>query len=70
MGFRWYIIRFIWNHRGSLYQIYKEKGATKTISEEVFDWNVGFFKKAGYNVAGQLPDFPKGHTFCIIEKDL
>ena len=48
----------------------KEKGATKIISQEVFDWNVGFFKKAGYNVAGQLPDFPKGHTFYIIEKDL
>ena len=48
----------------------KEKGATKILSEEVFDWNVGFFTKLDYLVAGQLSDFPKGHTLFYIEKDL
>ena len=48
----------------------KEKGATKIISEEVIDWNIGFFKKIGYSVAGELEDFPKGHTFYYIYKDL
>ena len=48
----------------------KEKGATKIISEEIYDWNVGFFVKAGYQVAGELKDLPKGHIFYIVEKDL
>ncbi len=48
----------------------KEKGATKIIAEEVYDWNVGFFIKAGYQVAGVLEDLPKDHTFYILEKDL
>ena len=48
----------------------KEKGATKIISEEIYDWNVGFFQKAGYNVAGVLKDLPKGHNFYIVYKDL
>lgn len=47
----------------------KEVGATKIISQEVFDWNVGFFEKNGYNVAGELKGFPKGHTFYYIYKD-
>ena len=48
----------------------KEKGATKIISEEIYDWNVGFFVKAGYQVAGELKDLPKGHTLYIVDKDL
>ena len=48
----------------------KEKGATKIISEEIYDWNIGFFKKLGYNISGELPDFPKGHTFYYVFKDL
>ena len=48
----------------------KEKGTTKIIAEEIYDWNVGFFLKAGYQVAGELKDLPKGHTFYIMEKDL
>ena len=48
----------------------KEKGATKIISEEIYDWNVGFFEKAGYQVAGELKDLPKGHTLYIVDKDL
>ena len=47
----------------------KEKGATKILSEEVYDWNVGFFEKNGYSVAGELKGFPKGHTFYYIYKD-
>ena len=52
------------------YPLTKEKGATKIISEEIYDWNVGFFQKAGYNVAGELKDLPKGHNFYIVYKDL
>ena len=48
----------------------KEKGATKIISEEIYEWNVGFFQRAGYNVAGELKDLPKGHSFYIVYKDL
>ena len=48
----------------------KEKGATKILSEEVYDWNVNFFLKNDYGVAGELPDLPKGHSFYIVEKDL
>ena len=48
----------------------KAKGATKILSEEIYDWNVGFFLKAGYKVAGELKDLPKGHSFYIVEKDL
>ena len=48
----------------------KEKGAIKTIVEEVYDWNVGFFLKNGYKVAGKLPDLPKGHSYYVVDKDL
>ena len=48
----------------------KENGATKIISEEIYDWNVGFFQKAGYHIAGELKDLPKGHSFYIMYKDL
>ena len=48
----------------------KEKGATKILVEEIHDWNIGFFLKAGYKVSGELKDLPKGHSFFIVEKDL
>ncbi len=48
----------------------KEKGATKILSEEIYDWNVNFFLKAGYKVAAELKDLPKGHIFYIVDKDL
>ena len=48
----------------------KEKGATKIIAEEIYDWNVDFFLKNGYKIAGELKDLPKGHSFYIVEKDL
>ena len=36
--------------------------------EEVYDWNVEFFKKNGYKIVGEIPDLPKGHSFYILEK--
>ena len=48
----------------------KEKGATKILSEEIYDWNVGFFLKSGYQIAGELKDLPKGHSFFVVYKDL
>lgn len=48
----------------------KEKGATKIIAEEIYDWNVGFFLKNGYRVAGKLPDLPENHTYFVVDKDL
>lgn len=48
----------------------KEKGATKILSEEIYDWNIGFFLKNGYKIAGELKDLPKGHSFFIVEKNL
>jgi GNAT superfamily N-acetyltransferase len=48
----------------------KETGATKILSMEIYDWNVGFFLKNGYKIAGELKDLPKGHRSFILEKDL
>jgi GNAT superfamily N-acetyltransferase len=48
----------------------KEKGANKIVIEEVYDWNVGFFLKSGYNVACELTDLPKGHSCYVVDKDL
>lgn len=46
----------------------REKGATKIVVEEIYDWNIDFFTKNGYNVAGELKDLPKGHSFYIVDK--
>ena len=51
-------------------KIAKQKGVTKINSEEICDWNIDFFLKAGYKVSGALDDFPRGHTYYLIEKDL
>ena len=48
----------------------REKGAYKFIAEEIYDWNVGFFLKNGYKVAGELPDLPKGHSYFVVDKDI
>ena len=38
---------------------------------EAFDWNVGFFKKNGYErVTGMHEDYPKGHVMYCMEKPL
>lgn len=48
----------------------KEKGATKIVSDEIYDWNVNFFFKNGYKASGELKDLPKGHSSFIVYKDL
>jgi len=45
----------------------REKGAYLFIGNAC-DWNIGFFKKIGYTVRGELEDYPKGHTAYEIEK--
>ncbi len=39
----------------------KENGASMVITN-AGDWNVGFFKKNGYVIRGELKDVPKGHN--------
>lgn len=31
---------------------------------------VGFYKKLGYRVFGELEDFPEGHSVCCLRKSL
>ena len=45
----------------------KEKGSYLLIGNAC-DWNIDFFKKNGYTVRGELPDYPRGHTAYEIEK--
>lgn len=48
----------------------KENGAD-VMFLEAFDWNVGFFKKNGYEkVTGLLEDYPKGHVMYCMQKSL
>ncbi len=39
----------------------KENG-TPMILTDAGEWNVGFFKKNGYLLRGELKDVPKGHN--------
>ena len=39
----------------------KENGASMVLTN-AGDWNVGFFKKNGYLLRGELKDVPKGHS--------
>ena len=48
----------------------KEKGATKIIAEEIYDWNVDFFIKNGFDIAGELRNLPKDHSYYIVDKKL
>ena len=43
------------------------KGAT-ILYASAGDWNVGFFRKKGYTVIGELADIPKGHNCFELEK--
>ena len=55
---------------GELEREVKENGAA-VMFIEAYDWNVGFFKKNGYErVTGVLEDYPKGHTMYCMEKSL
>ena len=48
----------------------KENGAD-VMFIEAFDWNVGFFKKNGYErITGMLEDYPKGHIMYCMQKSL
>ena len=48
----------------------KENGAG-TVFLEAYDWNVGFFKKNGYErVTGMLEDYPRGHVMYCMQKSL
>ncbi len=46
-----------------------EKGAYKLLAS-AGDWNVGFFEKNGYTVAGELRDVPRGHSCYELEKNI
>ena len=39
----------------------RENGASMILTN-AGDWNVGFFKKNGYSIRGELKDVPKGHN--------
>ena len=39
----------------------RENGATMILTN-AGDWNVGFFRKNGYLLRGELKDVPKGHN--------
>ena len=55
---------------GELEREVKENGA-KVMFIEAFDWNVGFFKKNGYErVTGMLEDYPKEHVMYCMQKSL
>ena len=55
---------------GELEREIKENGAD-VMFIEAFDWNVGFFKKNGYErVTGRLEDYPKGHVMYCMQKSL
>ena len=48
----------------------KENGAD-VVFIEAYDWNVGFFRKNGYEtVTGVLEDYPRGHTMYCIQRSL
>ena len=47
----------------------KENGAS-VIMTSAGDWNVGFFKKNGYLLRGELKDVPKGHDCYELYKKL
>ena len=48
----------------------KAKGANVVVVEGVFDWDLDFFLKRGYVVFQKLDNFPKGHTFYSVEKEI
>ncbi|MBP5236803.1 MAG: GNAT family N-acetyltransferase, partial [Clostridia bacterium] len=47
----------------------KENGAS-VIMTSAGDWNVGFFKKNGYLLRGELKDVPKGHDCYELYKNI
>jgi len=48
----------------------REEGCTRTRTE-AFDYQaLGFYRKLGYRVVGQLEDYPEGYTYYWMRKDL
>ena len=47
----------------------KENGASMVMTN-AGDWNVGFFKKNGYLLRGELKDVPEGHTCYELYKKI
>ena len=48
-----------------------EENGAGAVFIEAFDWNVGFFRKNGYEtVTGMLEDYPRGHTMYCMQKPL
>ena len=47
----------------------KENG-TSMILTSAGDWNIGFFKKNGYLLRGELRDVPKGHSCYELYKEI
>ena len=47
----------------------KENGAPMVLTS-AGDWNVGFFRKNGYQLRGELQDVPKGHDCYELYKNL
>ena len=45
----------------------RENGASMMLTS-AGDWNVGFFKKSGYLLRGEIKDVPKGHNCCELYK--
>ena len=43
---------------------------TSVVLTSAGDWNVGFFKKNGYSLRGELRDVPKGHDCYELYKNL
>ena len=48
----------------------KAPGTARSFAIYAGEKIVGFFQKAGYDIAGELKDLPKGHSFFIVYKDL
>ena len=50
-------------------KVAKENGAFMILTN-AGDWNVGFFKKNGYLLRGELKDVPKGHNCYELYKTI
>lgn len=47
----------------------REEGCTK-LRVETFAQELGFYQHLGYQIAGQLEDYPEGHSYYWLRKDL
>lgn len=48
----------------------QQRGARNAYLETHDFQGVGFYKKHGYQVFGELDDFPVGHRLCFMKKEL